>query len=888
MGTSVILGSVTYTVPAIGETYGDSFTTYLIKIAEDCITVDGGSRTLLADVDFGANYGLKSAYYKSRGTVSTTGILRIANAESVGWRNAANGADLLLTVDAYDTLNFDGNPITSLALGTGHYVVTMNAGGTASEYALIDNDNIDAAAAIVYSKLSLGDSILNADINSAAGIDASKLADGSVSNAELQYIGGVTSDVQTQLDAKLDDVGTANDNEIPRFNSNGQALQNSGITIDDSDNILGVNDIVSDGYLQIDDALSVAEISTPSTPSSGYKKIYPKSDGKMYTLDDAGNELEIGSGAGAGELNYITNPSGATDVSDWTESTDGQVDISRTDTASELPRENLTGTGLKIVGTGSTGTDEYVEIPFTLDDTDVNKKLKIKFALKPLASYVAGELEVSIYDVTNVADITVPDSDIPNTTGEYLTSFDTTDSLSYKLRIRKPLAATTTGVVISDIIVGPGSIVTGAIVTEWESWTPSTAGFGSTTDYNLEWRRVGSSMEMRGDFKTGSPSGSITAELGLPNSLTIGGPTSEVQFVGSYNRDSAATGLTNYTLIATLGDTFLNFSRASDSTTKNPVDADVGSGLYGSAEVVYITAWQIPIAEWAGGGTVNLGANDVEYYSYYDVSATTVGNYTDQSKVSRSPEGSQFSPTETGAAGTTAFYIDIPNLQETDVWEFQLKQSSGSWSTFAGSDNFSPLIAQSNKSFGMGAEAIDADTIKVIFGGYGRVSNSATYANAGASWSGIASNDTYRWRVVKHKAGIATSFGLATSERSGLVKAEKQYVGGTDFTITADAPATVSFIRSVIIPYQTYDGAWRAKFNIALTHGGDNAFDVTITGIKFKDVAGYYQSVTTMSSDGRAFIDPGTESISVRYTSNEASTRLSGDVELDEKPDWAD
>lgn len=36
----------------------------------------------------------------------------------------------------------------------------------------------------------------------ATGIDAAKIADGSVSNAEFQYIGGLTSDAQTQIDAK--------------------------------------------------------------------------------------------------------------------------------------------------------------------------------------------------------------------------------------------------------------------------------------------------------------------------------------------------------------------------------------------------------------------------------------------------------------------------------------------------------------------------------------------------------------------------------------------------------------------------------------------------------------------------------------------------------------
>lgn len=38
----------------------------------------------------------------------------------------------------------------------------------------------------------------------ATGIDAAKIADGTVSNAEFQYIGGLTSDAQTQINAKQD------------------------------------------------------------------------------------------------------------------------------------------------------------------------------------------------------------------------------------------------------------------------------------------------------------------------------------------------------------------------------------------------------------------------------------------------------------------------------------------------------------------------------------------------------------------------------------------------------------------------------------------------------------------------------------------------------------
>ena len=44
--------------------------------------------------------------------------------------------------------------------------------------------------------------IENADIKAAAAIDATKIADGSVTNTEFQYLGSVTSDIQTQLNAK--------------------------------------------------------------------------------------------------------------------------------------------------------------------------------------------------------------------------------------------------------------------------------------------------------------------------------------------------------------------------------------------------------------------------------------------------------------------------------------------------------------------------------------------------------------------------------------------------------------------------------------------------------------------------------------------------------------
>jgi hypothetical protein len=54
--------------------------------------------------------------------------------------------------------------------------------------------------------------IVDADVNASAAIDATKIANGTVTSTEFQYIGGLTSDAQTQIDAKgVGDAVLAND-----------------------------------------------------------------------------------------------------------------------------------------------------------------------------------------------------------------------------------------------------------------------------------------------------------------------------------------------------------------------------------------------------------------------------------------------------------------------------------------------------------------------------------------------------------------------------------------------------------------------------------------------------------------------------------------------------
>ena len=119
-----------------------------------------------------------------------TPVLGVATATSINGTTIPSSATLVKTSD------------------TGTVTSTMILDGT------ILNADVNASAAIAYSKLALAgtitsaditnDTIVNADINTAAAIDWTKLGISStVSSTEIGYVDGVTSAIQTQIDAKL-------------------------------------------------------------------------------------------------------------------------------------------------------------------------------------------------------------------------------------------------------------------------------------------------------------------------------------------------------------------------------------------------------------------------------------------------------------------------------------------------------------------------------------------------------------------------------------------------------------------------------------------------------------------------------------------------------------
>lgn len=251
MSLPLIINGITYLYPQAGDVdWGPDATDWAVAVTSGMLQKSGGAFTLTADVDFGATYGLKSVYYKSRtANVSSTGSVRLAKTDFIGWRDNANANDLELGVNASDQLTFNGNPIIpSTPLTASRAVVTDSDGAlttaatTATEigyvngvtsaiqtqldakqtvtltdaHILVGNASNVAASVAMSGDISISNTgvtaigsgvIVNADINASAAIDFSKLATLTSTNILVGSSGNVATSVAMSGDITIGNTG---------------------------------------------------------------------------------------------------------------------------------------------------------------------------------------------------------------------------------------------------------------------------------------------------------------------------------------------------------------------------------------------------------------------------------------------------------------------------------------------------------------------------------------------------------------------------------------------------------------------------------------------------------------------------------------------------------
>ncbi len=136
----------------------------------------------------------------------TTTILNSHSDDTTGVHGITNTADLVLTSDSRlsDTRTPTDDTVTTAKIVDSNVTAAKLAGDSVTTAKIEDG-------AVTSAKIANG-TIVNADINDSAAIDWTKLGISStVSATEIGYVDGVTSAIQTQLDAKYSSASASTD-----------------------------------------------------------------------------------------------------------------------------------------------------------------------------------------------------------------------------------------------------------------------------------------------------------------------------------------------------------------------------------------------------------------------------------------------------------------------------------------------------------------------------------------------------------------------------------------------------------------------------------------------------------------------------------------------------
>ena len=149
-----------------------------------------------------ADDSIDSEHYVD-GSIDTA---HIGDSQITNAKMAANSVDSDQYVDgSIDTIHIADSQITNAKMAANSVDSDQYVDGSIDTFHIGDSQVTTAKIAdsnITSAKI-LDGTIVNADINASAAIDATKIHDGTISNTEFSYLNNVSSNIQTQLDAKL-------------------------------------------------------------------------------------------------------------------------------------------------------------------------------------------------------------------------------------------------------------------------------------------------------------------------------------------------------------------------------------------------------------------------------------------------------------------------------------------------------------------------------------------------------------------------------------------------------------------------------------------------------------------------------------------------------------
>lgn len=656
---TVSVNGSNHTIPQTNERgWGNAVTGWIQAISQYTLQPSGGTFTLGADVDFGASFGIKPLYVKTRtASPSTAGVLRLAVSDTIGWRNTANGGNLLLAVNGSDQLTFNGAALTSSTGGSfqdstfGIYdngdatkIIGFQASGISTgttrtitmpdsnvDLGGLVNANLASGAAIARSKIAVGTAshiIVNdgsGNLSSSATLARALVANGTADHVLINSGAGALSSEATLAKSRG---GAGADMSSVTFPSTGTLATLAGS--ETFTNKVLTSPTVNSPTIAtptIDVITLDGQGSTPANPSAGFYKAYVEdASGKMKLLDSGGNVSTIGSSSGL--KNYITYPDAESGTTGWAAYADA-AGVRPVDGTGGSPSSTwTTSTSTPLAGSNdyrwtksaNNRQGEGVSYAFSIDKQDQGKPLQIEFNWKLVSGTWAGsvapatdsDMIVYIYDVTNTTMIEPQGRLLEQAvTGQfyrYRGTFQTSiNSTSYRLIFHTAstsASAYTLG--FDEFRVGPQVVSNGAVKTDPLSYSVSfnTTAFDSPTNKVAYWQRDGGDLIVYGSCSPGGSVSNAPWSISLPSGLSIDTtklsiPANALDAAGTIVGDWSHTssGSSGRLVTAPGTSTVLVYAAPnfSGSNTNLPQSA---SGLIGNSGT-FSFSFRVPILGWS-------------------------------------------------------------------------------------------------------------------------------------------------------------------------------------------------------------------------------------------------------------------------------------------------
>ena len=295
-----------------------------------------------------------------------------------------------------------------------------------------------------------------------------------------------------------------------------------------------------------------------------------------------------GGGSGGGALNFVgmdtsyastlTSDSGAeTNVGNWLAFADAASVVAPVDMTGGAPTVTCTRTttagqvlngaaSFKVVKDAANRSGQGCSVVVNIPPGYTTNTLTMTAPFKVISgSLVQGDLKLFVYDVTNSVVITPFNNDVVGTQG-FLTATFPVNTNTAQIRAGfyfSATSATALTYVFDDFTITPQGPPLGMAGSDLASYTPTLTGWGTTTNVQFQWSRLGDQIFIQGKFTTGTAT-AVEARISLPTGLTTA-DTSKIPStmkVGNGASNANATTEASYTILATASQAYLNIGFA--------------------------------------------------------------------------------------------------------------------------------------------------------------------------------------------------------------------------------------------------------------------------------------------------------------------------------------